>query len=304
MMADGALACYDFEGKEIWKLKLEERFGRFNIAFGMTSTPVLYEDRLLLQLIHGDGSARTQEALVAALNKLTGETLWRRDRVTQASNENEHSYASPVLYDDGKTAFLITHGADYTIAYDPADGNEVWRLGGLNPQNDPARPYHPTLRFVASPAAVPGMVVIPTAKNGPVFAVRPNFKGDITNSEEARLWIRPSNTPDVPSPLIHDGLVYLCRENGNLICLDAQTGEELYEERTSRDRHRASPVYADGKVYTTARDGKVSVVKAGRTFELLAQNDLGEPITASPAIANGTLYLRSFDALWAIRAKD
>jgi outer membrane protein assembly factor BamB len=53
----------------------------------------------------------------------------------------------------------------------------------------------------------------------------------------------------VPSPLIHGGLVYLCRENGNLLCVDATTGHELYEQRTETDRHRASPVYADGHVY-------------------------------------------------------
>jgi len=98
-----------------------------------------------------------------------------------------------------------------------------------------------------------------------------------------------------------DGLVYLCRENGNLICLDAKTGEEYYQKRTEEDRHRASPVYADGKIYLTGRKGVVSVVKTGREFQLLAKNDLKEQISASPAISNGTIYLRTFDALYAIR---
>src|SRR5690606_14034972 len=109
----------------------------------------------------------------------------------------------------------------------------------------------------------------------------------------------------VPSPLVVDGLVYLCRENGNLICLDAKTGEEYYNVRTHVQRHRASPLYADGKIYLTARDGTISVVAAGKEFKLLAQNNLNnESISSSPAVANGRIYFRSFDHLWAIEKKD
>ena len=127
------------------------------------------------------------------------------------------------------------------------------------------------------------------------------MKGDLTDNKKALHWVMPKNTPDVPSPLIHGGLVYLCRENGNLICLDQKTGEELYEERTNPQRHRASPVYAGGNIYLSARDGQVTVVKAGREFEIVSKNKIREQLSASPVIANGTIYLRSFDALWAIR---
>ena len=108
----------------------------------------------------------------------------------------------------------------------------------------------------------------------------------------------------MPSPLVHDGLVYLCRENGMLICLDAKTGKELYSERTTTSGYRASPVYADGKIYLTARDGTVTVVKAGPKFELLATNDC--PIRSPPrrSIANGRIYLRGFKTLYAIGAED
>ncbi len=110
----------------------------------------------------------------------------------------------------------------------------------------------------------------------------------------------PRNTPDVPSPLIHDGLVYMCREDGTLICLDAAGGQEIYQKRGHSDRHRASPVYADGKVYLTARDGTVTVVKAGREFEILASNKMEESMSSSPAISNGRIYFRTFNALYAI----
>ena len=153
---------------------------------------------------------------------------------------------------------------------------------------------------MASPLPGPGFVVVPSAKNGPVLCLDPTSQGDITSSEEGHFWTRPHETPDVPSPLAVDGLVYLCRENGNLICMDAKTGEQYYMNRTHADRHRASPVYADGKIFLTSRDGTVTVVKAGKQFEVLATNTLGESISSSPAISGGRIYLRTFDALYAI----
>ncbi len=289
-MATGMLACYDFDGNEVWKFDVEDRYGKLKIAFGMTSTPVLDGDRLYLQLIHSGG------AIVLALDKATGQEIWKHRRQSDAKLECEHSYASPILYRDAQREFLLTHGADYIVAHRLEDGSEIWRCGGLNPKGR----YNPTLRFVASPAWAEGIIIVPSAKNGPVLALRPDASGDITNSSEAHLWVRKKNTPDVPSPLVVDGLVYLCRENGDLICLDAATGEEVYYKRTHRQRHRASPLYADGKIYLAARDGVVTVVKAGRQFEILAQNEMGEDISSSPVVVNGRLYLRTFEALYAI----
>ena len=292
----GDLACCDMDGGEVWKLNLQERYGKFNIQFGMSSTPVLDGDRLYLQLIHGDGDPKTREALVLALDKASGKEIWKHSRASEAHSENEHSYASPVLYRDGEREFLVTHGADYVVAHSLEDGHELWRSGGLHPPNR----YDPTLRLVASPLAVPGLIVVPSAKGGSVLALLPHGEGNITDSKDLRAWTYPV-TPDVPSPLAHDGLVYLCRENGNLLCLDAKSGKLVYpEKRTHAHRHRASPVYADGHVYLTARDGTVSVVKAGREFELVAQNKIDEDVSASPVISNGRIYLRSYQALWAI----
>ncbi|MEX2560815.1 MAG: PQQ-binding-like beta-propeller repeat protein [Pirellulales bacterium] len=289
-MGTGDLACYDFAGKQRWKFNVQDRYGAFDIAFGMTSTPVLDGDRLYLQMLHSN------DALVAALDKATGEGIWKHSRKSDAYAECEHSYASPILYRDDKQAYLLTHGADYVVAHDLDTGSEIWRCGGMNPRGN----YNPTLRFVASPVAVPGLIVVPSAKNGPVLGLDPQASGDISDGQSGHLWRRRENTPDVPSPLVHDGLVYLCRENGILICMEAATGKEVYQERAFSDRYRASPVYADGKIYLTARGGVVTVVKAGRQFEILASNKLGESISASPVISGGRIYLRSFEALYAI----
>lgn len=285
----GDLACFDFTGKELWKGNLQERYGKFNIAFGMTSTPILDGDRIYFQLFH------TDYYLLLAIDKLTGKEVWKHERQSDARAECEHSYASPTLYREGKTAMLLAHGCDYVSAHSLDDGREIFRCGGLNA---PGEKYNPTLRFVASPVGAEGLIVVPSAKNGPILGLNPDkARGDITSTDLGRLWRRDKDTPDVPSPVIRDGLVYLCRENGVLLCLDAISGEEIYMQRAFSDRYRASPVYADGKIYLTARGGKVTVVKAGRDFEVISVNDVGETISSSPAISNGRIFLRTFDSL-------
>jgi outer membrane protein assembly factor BamB len=292
-VGSGDFACFTLDGKEVWHFNAQQRYGKFNIQFGMHSTPVLDGDRLYMQLIHSGG------AWVIALDKNNGETVWKVERKSDGVAECEHSYASPCVWHNGDRAYLITHGNDYAIAHRLEDGREIWRVGDLNPKNR----YNRTLRFVASPVATPELIVVPSAKNGPVVGVKPSATGMIQAGSAQEQWRKTSNTPDVPSPLVYDGLVYLCRENGVLICLDAKTGEQLYAESTHKQRHRASPVYADGKIYLTARDGTVSVVKAGPKFELLATNRLKGDFSASPAIANGRIYLRGFKALYAIEEK-
>ena len=90
--------------------------------------------------------------------------------------------------------------------------------------------------------------------------------------------------------------LYHVRKSGQVFCVELETGNELYYERTHGQQHRSSPVYADGHIYSTARDGHTTVLKAGRTFEIVAENDLGEPMTATPVISGGTLYMRTFEA--------
>jgi outer membrane protein assembly factor BamB len=298
-MGTGDLACYTVDGAEVWKLNVQDRYGRLKIQFGMASTPVLDQGRLYLQLIHGDYKTETQEAKVVCLDAATGKEIWAVDRKSDGRFECEHSYASPVMYRDSEREFLLTHGNDYIVAHDLADGHELWRCGDLNPKGS----YNDTLRFVASPVAVPGMIVVPSAKHKGVLCLKPDGSGNITDKHEHSYWRWTRDTPDVPSPLVVGDTLYLCDEDGNFSAVDAKTGKVAFKRPTTRDRHRASPVYADGHIYLTARKGVVTVAKAGRQFEIVSVNDMGEPITASPVIANGRLYLRSFDALYAIGTK-
>lgn len=286
----GELVCYTIDGDEVWKTNLASRYGDFDMYWGMSSSPLLDGERLYVTLIH------SKSQLVLALDKMTGKEIWKHTRKTDAKTESLHSYASPVIYRDESQSFLISHGADYVIAHDLKGGAEIWRCGGMQETD-----YNHYLRFVATPAVVPGLIVIPSAKSGPILGLNPvGAKGDITAVSSQYHWKRKDSTTDVPSPLIHGGLVYICRENGVLLCLDAKTGGEVYKASVYRKQHRSSPVYADGKIFLTASDGTVSVIEAGRTYKLLAQNSLDEYTAASPVIVDDTIYIRTYDALYAI----
>src|SRR5262249_40629578 len=286
----GAVACHDFEGGEVWKFNAQERYGKFEILHGVHSTPLLHENRLYLALLHANGH------WVIALDKATGKEVWKVERKSDAVGVSREAYSSPCLWKDGKRASLVVLGCDYATGHRLEDGSEIWRLGDLNPRER----YNTTLQLIASPVATPGLLLVPTAKSGPVIAVKPGARGLIRAGSPFELWRVTKGSSDVPSPLVHGGLVYLVKEPGLLHCLDAKTGAGSYLHRLQADRYCASPIFAANRIYLVARGGKISVVKAGREFELLAANTLDDEFTASPAVANGRFYLRGFRSLYVI----
>jgi outer membrane protein assembly factor BamB len=145
------------------------------------------------------------------------------------------------------------------------------------------------------------LIVVPTAQRGPVFGLRPgSASGTLSLDSEAVRWTLERANPDVPSPLIHEGLVYLIDKKGTLRVVEASSGKETHLERLYESPHRASPVYADGKIYAAAADGTVTVLEPGPEPKVLARNELGEQLSASPSVSNGILYLRTYEALYAI----
>ncbi len=100
---------------------------------------------------------------------------------------------------------------------------------------------------MATPTATEEFVVVPTAKSGPALGLQASaLSGNVTGKAEAVKWVF-DRTPDVSCPVIYEGLVYLCMNDGRLVCLDQKTGEKKYESRIHNAQYRATGVVSGGK---------------------------------------------------------
>jgi outer membrane protein assembly factor BamB len=135
-----------------------------------------------------------------------------------------------------------------------------------------------------------------------VMSVRTGGKQDATGSQI--LWQETKGVPEVPSPIVWNGRLFLIRSGGILVCRDLETGKLIYEERIdSPGGYFASPILVGGRIYIASDRGTVTVVKPGDSLDVIARNVLGDPIIASPVISGNALYIRSSKQLWAFGEK-
>ncbi|MEN3326064.1 MAG: outer membrane protein assembly factor BamB [Acidobacteriota bacterium] len=292
MTGTGILKGFDFNGKELWTRDIQKEYGQFGLQWGYASSPLLHEDSLYVQVLHG---MKTDDAsYVMRIDKKSGKTLWKVDRPTSAIRESPDSYTTPALLRYGKSTEIVITGGDCVTGHDSATGKELWRANGLNPDNNPS------YRIVASPIIFDDIIYAPT-RIKPLLALKAGGRGDITSSHV--LW-STSNGPDVPTPVTDGKYFYVVNDRGIMFCLDAKTGAEVYvQQRIKPGTYSSSPVLADGKIYITNEDGLTTVVAAGPKFEVLAENPLNDYVLSSPAISDGQIFIRTATHLYAIGKK-
>ena len=294
MTGVGTLKAFDFSGKEIWSRQIQQDYGKFGLNFGYASSPLLKGNALYLQVLHG---MKTDDpSYLLKIDALTGKTLWRVERPTEAVSESPDSYGTPAWADINGRAELIITGGDVVSGHDPATGAEYWRADVLNPQR--ARNY----RIIASPTVVGDLIIAPT-RNNPMVAIRPGGKGDVAATHVAWTF---AQGPDVPTPVSDGKLLYIVRDGGVAFALDVKTGATVYgPERLPPGNYSASPILADGKIYvTTEEEGITTVYRAGPKFEILSSNKLADDCSpyclSTVAISEGQLFMRTASFLWAI----
>ena len=292
MTGTGLLKGFDFNGKELWSRDIQKEYGQFGLNWGYASSPLLHEDSLYVQVLHG---MKTDDpSYVMRIDKKNGKTLWKVDRPTNAIRESPDSYTTPALLRYGKTTEIVITGGDCVTGHDPANGKELWRANGLNPDNNPF------YRIVASPIVFDNIIYAPTRVK-PLLALKAGGRGDITSSHV--LW-STVNGPDVPTPVTDGKYFYVVNDRGVMYCFDAKTGAEVYsQQRIKPGTYSGSPVLADGKIYVTNEDGLTTVVAAGPKFEVLAENALNDYVLSSPAISDGQIFIRTSQHLYAIGLK-
>jgi outer membrane protein assembly factor BamB len=272
----GDVFCLDFSGRLVWQRSLAAEYGEFENRFAASSSPVLFEDTLIVQCDHYGTS------YLLAIDKRTGQNRWKADRP-----ECWLSWSSPVCTQpSGADAELIVCGSLKMDAYDPHSGEKLWTLRGLQRE------------CIPTPIASGGNIFATSGPGGDTFAVRGGGRGDVTDTHV--IWSHNRGNPYVPSAILVGQRYYLVDDRGIATCLDATNGNSLWRKRFGGE-FTASPVACDNRVYFTNEAGSTLVIQADADrYTELARNEIGEPVYASAAIAAGRIYLRSATRLWCV----
>lgn len=272
--------CFDrTSGDVVWQRRLP-----LNHSVGPGSSPFVYKDSLVLIQ---DGVERQY---VTALNKMTGETIWEKDRPEMEAPDGDHkkAYCTPIAITDKRgREQLICMGSQWMVAYHPGTGEEIWRV------------YHGKgFSVVPRPVHGAGVVFFSTGFGKPeLWAVRVDGDGDVTDTHVQ--WTVTQGIPAKPSPLLHDGLIYVMADTGVASCFDATDGTQIWKKRIGGD-YSSSPILAGGHIYFGSHDGQVTVIKPGREGEVVAENQVDGQIMASPAVVGNALVLRTAKAIYRI----
>lgn len=269
----------DMKGNIVWR----KTFGkmRMRLGFGEGVPTVLDGDRLLLNFDQEDG------AHLLVLDKNTGKEIWKVER------EEASSWSPPAVVEVGGRKQIVVAASNKVRAYDYLTGKLIWQCAGLGSNVIPAPVFHKDTVIVMSGHRDPNRMAIKLGRDG-----------DLTGTD-AIVWQNTKGNAYTPSPVLHEGRLYIVTDNGILSAIDATTGDQLFQERLPGTYSlKASLVGANGNLYVSTEQGDVLVVKMSSKFELVATNKMtDEFFIATPAIADGEMYLRGRNTLYLIRQK-
>lgn len=303
MYGSGELAGLDHEGKSLWSRNLDSEYGNISMKYGYSSSPLLYDNKLYILMQRRDRTYRSPDssnldAFMLAVDADTGKNIWKQPRETDAMDESQDSYSSPLLYTNNGRDEIVVIGADYVTANDPATGNELWRYGYAVEKKS-------QWRNISSLGLGQGLLYGIRPKGGSgLFALKSGGRGNLGDSFVA--WQFNGPTPDVCTPLCYKGNVYVLdgKSGGILTCLDAKTGRQKWQGTLGKrtPAWRASVTAADDKLYCINEGAEAVVLAAGGDeFKVLSRIDMDDkPVQASIAIAEGRLFIRTANLLYCI----
>jgi len=282
MFGNAGVVCYSLDGQQRWR----RRFGEFESELGLASSPMLFEDRVILVCDHDGTRFGSFDSFLIALDLKTGEEVWNTDR-----RGLFRSWSTPIIVPTaGGASELIVNAQEAVRGYDPRTGKELWRIDGMTGWVTP------------SPVFGHGLVFAASGKDGPTLALRPGGRGDVTGTHVA--WQHDRGAPYVCSPLLYGDYLYVHNEHGVLTCFEAATGAVRYRERLA-GKFVASGIAAAGAIYITNDEGLTYTIAAGPEYRLIATNTLEEEVLASPAVSDGCIFLRTQRRLYCVaRAGD
>ena len=307
LFGTGDLAAFDMDGKPVWKRSLAKDFGRFSVMWIYGSSPLLYKDRLYVQVLQRspmppdyplyDGKPE-RESFLLCLDPSTGKDLWKQVRSTDSTLESQESYATPMPFEGKDGTQLLVVGGDHVSGHALDDGAEVWRARLYEKRDD-------WYRIVTSPVSYRGMIYAAGPKGQPVVAYREGGRGNVTTSHEA--WRFTESPTDWSTPLVMDGKLFVLDGDKKVLSrLDPMTGAKVWSGKLPvREVIWGSPTGADGKIYFHSQDGTLVVCDSGDEFRVLGTLSFaGEgPCRGSVAVAQDQIFVRTGKKLHCIGKK-
>jgi outer membrane protein assembly factor BamB len=275
IFANGDLAAYDLDGKLAWSQSL----GIPENPYGHAASLAIYKNLVLVPF--DQATAKAAKSKLRALDIATGHTVWEQTRPVPSS------WSTPIVIRAANRDQVVTTASPWIIAYDPADGKELWRVKGS--QGDVA----------PSPVAVGATVFAVANDSAPLLAIRADGSGDVTASKV--LWKGEDNTPDICSPLATEDFVFLLTSEGMLTCYDARKGDKLWEHDLNDFKCKSSPSLVNQELYLFSESGKCWILAPSRAgVKRVRETDLGEGCVACPAFQDGRMYIRGKKNLFCI----
>jgi outer membrane protein assembly factor BamB len=274
----GTLANLGLDGKEKWKINLQDKFGKDTLWWDLGTSPILVGDRVVVAVM------QSGDSYLVALDLKDGNFAWKEKRQYDVPKENDNQ--------------IIAWGADHLTGHDAQTGKLLWECTGFNPD------HASNWRTIASAVASDGIGIVPYARGESLVAVRLGENSDVTKSAVWEKHGRGQST-DVPTPVVTNGKVYLLTDAGHIDCLKLQTGDVLWSADLPKNRSKfyASPLLAGDKLYCAREDGALFVGQVSETgYKELAANAMDERIIASLVPVRGGLLVRGDEYLYMMGA--
>ena len=290
LFGDLGLFCLDFNGDLLWEKKIDAK--KSFLGYGAASSPVLCDDQVVIVYDN------LEDSYVASYQAKTGDPVWRKKR-----DEDRSTWATPYVWKTDNRVEIVVSGRKAIRAYD-TQGDQLWSLEGKMSN-----------LIIPSPFAVNDLLYVTSGyvgdRNRPVFAIRPQAKGDIsleedTTDNEFVAWFQPKAGPYNTSPIVYKDRYYTLYDQGFMACHNAKTGEEIYGKSRfpSGASFTASPWAYNGNLYCLSEDGDTYVVPADEEFRVIQTNALDELALATPAVAQGKLFVRTASQLYCLKKSE
>ena len=271
--------CADLEGKLLWTntdLPLEAKHGA-------AASPMAYDG--LVVIVAGQPKA----PYVTALDGKTGQRVWTVRRAAWEYLHEEHG--TPTIVTVGGKGILLVWGWFDLKAYDVRTGQELGTYRFPKPQ------IRSTGEVIASLIQDGDRLYLPHESE-----MRAISLSKLVGGQDPLLWAQRmrGKGPNVSSPVLRKGMLFMVSDSGHVTCLDAQTGDRIWREKL-RGAHMASVVAAGDSILFINTAGVSTIVACDKEFRKIAENDLKEPVHSSPAVVDGEIIVRTTKHVWCIR---